>query len=58
MKTTDIDIHINGYENAIISEDEKYYYIDLRTGMGEALYCKEDFNLDEAINEEINFKFE
>lgn len=58
MKTTDIDIHINGHENAIISEDEKYYYIDLRTGMGEVLYCKEDFNLDEAINEEINFKFE
>lgn len=55
---TGIDVHINGYENAIISEDEKYYYIDLRTGMGEALYCKDDFTLDEAINEEINFKFE
>lgn len=57
MKTS-IDIHITGYENAIISEDEKYYYIDLRTGMGEALYCKYNYTLYEAINEEINFKFE
>lgn len=57
MKTS-IDIHINGYENAIISEDEKYYYIDLGTGMGEALCCKKYFTLDKAINEEINFKYE
>lgn len=57
MKTI-IEITVEGFENAIISENEESYFIDLRTGMGEAEYPKCDFTLETAIEDQINMKFE
>lgn len=57
MKTM-IETTVKGFENAIISENEESYFIDLRTGMGEAEYPKCDFTLDQAIEDQANIKFE
>lgn len=57
MKTI-IEITVEGFDNAIISENEESYFIDLRTGMGEAEYPKCDFTLETAIEDQINMKFE
>lgn len=57
MKTI-IEKEIEGYENAILRETEESYFIDLRTGMGEAEYTKHDFTLNEAISKQIDMKFE
>lgn len=53
-----IEKEIEGYENAILRENEETYFIDLRTGMGEAEYLKSVFTLDEAIADQINMKIE
>lgn len=52
-----IEKEIEGY-NAIISENEESYFIDLHTGLGEAEYPKKDFSLDQAIDDQVNMKFE
>lgn len=57
MKTI-IEKTVEGFENAIISENKESYFIDLRTGMGETEYPKCDFTLDEAIADQVNMKFE
>ncbi len=57
MKTI-IEKTIAGYERAIISENEESWFIDLKTGLGEAEYPKESFSLDEAIEDQLNLKFE
>lgn len=57
MKTT-IEKTVEGFENAIISENEESWFVDLRTGMGEAEYPKCDFTLDQAIENQINWKME
>ena len=57
MKTK-IEKTINGYESAVIMQDNENYFIDLRTGAGEAIYPKNSFSLDEAISAEVNFKME
>lgn len=57
MKTI-IEITVEGFENATISEDEESWFIDLGTGLGEAEYPKCDFTLDQAIEDQINWKME
>lgn len=57
MKTT-IEKTVEGFENAIISENEESWFVDLRTGMGEAEYPKCDFTLEQAIEDQINWKME
>lgn len=54
MKT--VNATIAGFPHAVITEDEKSFYIDLRTGLGVAEYPKCDFTLEQAIeNEESPF---
>lgn len=55
MKTR-IEKEVEGFENAIISENEESWFVDLRTGMGEAEYPKCDFTLEQAIEEQVNWK--
>lgn len=50
MKTT-IEKIVEGFENAIISENEESWFVDLRTGLGEAEYPKCDYTLDQAIED-------
>lgn len=57
MKTI-IETTVKGFENAIVSENEVSYFIDLRTGMGEAEYPKDGFTLEEAIAEQVNWTVE
>lgn len=57
MKTV-IEKTIKGFETAIVSENEESWFVDLNTGMGEAEYPKADFSLDEAIEDQINWKME
>ena len=38
--------------NVSIHEDEKYWYIDFNTGLGEGMYPKEDFSLEQAIDDQ------
>ena len=38
--------------NVSISEDEKYWYIDFNTGLGEGMYPKEDCTLEQAIDDQ------
>ena len=55
MKTT-VNATIAGFPHAVITEDEKSFYIDLCTGLGVAEYPKCDFTLEQAIeNEESPF---
>lgn len=55
---TNIEKTVEGFKNAIISENEESYFVDLRTGLGEAEYPKCDFTLEQAIEDQINMKFE
>ena len=55
---TVLDIHVEGFENAVISEDNNYYYVDLRTGLGKAEYPKDSFTLEEAIRDQREYKLE
>lgn len=57
MKTI-IEKTVEGFENAIISENEESWFVDLCTGLGEAEYSKCDFTLDQAIEDQINWKME
>lgn len=55
MKTT-VNATIAGFPHAVVTEDENNFYIDLRTGLGVAVYPKCDFTLEQAIeNEESPF---
>lgn len=38
--------------NVSIREDEKYWYVDFNTGLGEGVYPKEDFTLEKAIEDQ------
>lgn len=57
MKTI-IEKEIEGFSNAVISENEESWFIDLYTGCGEAEYPKCDFTLDQAIEDQKNWKIE
>lgn len=57
MKTK-IEKTINGFNNAEIMQDQENFYIDLKLGLGEAIYPKKQFTLDEAISESVNCKME
>jgi len=57
MKTI-IEKTVENFENAIISENEESYFIDLGTGIGEAEYPKCDFTLDAAIADQIGWTIE
>jgi len=57
MKTK-IEKTIKGFENAEIMQDEENFYIDLKLGLGESIYPKNQFTLDEAISESVNWKME
>lgn len=55
---TNIDKTVDGFANAVISENEESYFVDLGTGLGEAEYPKSDFTLDQAIEDQVNMKLE
>lgn len=57
MKTT-IEKTIKGFENAEIMQDEENFYIDLKTGLGESIYPKDQFSLEESIDESIKWEVE
>ncbi len=40
--------------NTTWREDEKYWYVDCNTGLGEGIYPKEDYTLEEAIDDQEN----
>lgn len=35
-----------------VREDEKNWYVDFQTGLGEGIYPKEDFTLEKAIEDQ------
>ncbi len=51
MKSYTVD-YDNHHVNVI--EDDKYYHIDFRTGLGEAHYRKSDWTLDEALENQAD----
>jgi len=53
-----IENAIPGNENSLVMQDEENFYINLNTGIGESIYPKSDFSLEEAIQESINWKIE
>lgn len=57
MKTK-IEMTIKGHESAEISQDEQNYYIDLRTGLGESIYPKNAYSLEDAIEDAVNMRIE
>jgi hypothetical protein len=57
MKTK-IEKTIKGFKKAEIMQDEENFYIDLKTGLGESIYPKNQFSLEESINESITLKVE
>lgn len=57
LKTT-IEQTVEGFEDAILSESEDSWFVDLRTGLGEAEYPKCDFTLEQAIEDQVNWKME
>ena len=38
--------------NVSIREDEKYWYVDFNTGLGEGTYPKKDWTLEKAIEDQ------
>ena len=40
--------------DVIVREDEKNWYVDFQTGLGEGIYPKEDFTLEKAIEDQSN----
>ena len=57
MKTK-IEKAIKGFESAEIFEDSKYYYVNLKTGLGEGIYSKNIFSLKEAILDQTNLQIQ
>lgn len=55
---TNIDKEVDGFENAVISEDEESYFVDLGTGLGEAEYPKCNWSLDQAIQDQTSWRVE
>lgn len=47
------DREYNGY-NVTIAESSQYYYIDFNTGLGDGIYPKEDWTLEEALKDQAN----
>ena len=57
MKTK-IEKTIEGYVNAEIMQDEANYFIDLHLGLGESIYPKNSFSIEEAIEDVKAWKIE
>ena len=57
MKTK-IEKTIEGYVNAEIMQDEANYFIDLHLGLGESIYPKNSFSIEEAIEDVKKWKIE
>lgn len=57
MKTK-IEKAIKGFESAEIFEDSQNYYVDLKTGLGEGIYPKNQFSLEEAISDQTNLQIQ
>jgi hypothetical protein len=58
IERKEIDIFVEGFENAIISEDSENWYVDLRTGLGEGIYPKDSFTLERAIEDQSGWRME
>jgi hypothetical protein len=57
MKTI-IKMHVTGYNHAVISEDAENYYVDLKTGLGEGIYPKTEWGLEQAIENQLDLGIE
>ena len=40
--------------NVTIAESSQYYYIDFNTGLGDGIYPKEDWTLEDALDDQAN----
>lgn len=49
---------LNPYPNAIISHNSENYSINLGTGLGASIYPKADFELKQAIQDQIDYTIE
>lgn len=49
-----IEWYLPEYPNAIIMQDEYFYSVNLRTGLGAGIYPKSDFTLEQAIHDQIH----
>ena len=58
LMKTNIDKTVDGFANAVISENEESYFVDLGTGLGEAEYPKCDWSLDQAIQDQTSWRVE
>lgn len=47
------NISVPGYPNASLTEDNDFFYIDLKTGLGAGVYPKSDYNIDQAIEDQL-----
>ena len=54
LEKVQIEHHVDEYPNAIISENYESWFVDLKTGLGEAEYYKTDWTLEEAIEDQVN----
>lgn len=51
MKTQ--ELNYKGYE-VTVKEDEKNYYINFNTGLGDGIYPKSDWTLEKALEDQLN----
>ena len=47
------EISYEGYQ-VHVREDEENWYIDFQTGLGEGIYPKDSFSLEQALKDQMN----
>ena len=52
-KETEGDNTNEGYQ-VHVREDEENWYIDFQTGLGEGIYPKDSFSLEQALKDQMN----
>lgn len=55
---TPLTINLDEYPYAVAFETSTNYILDLKTGIGEAEYPKDQFSLDEAIADQVSMNIE
>lgn len=55
---TPLTIDLDEYPYAVAFETSTNYILDLKSGMGEAEYPKDQFSLDEAIADQVSMNIE
>jgi hypothetical protein len=47
------EISYEGYQ-VLVREDEENWYVDCQTGLGEGIYSKDSFSLEQALKDQMN----